>query len=77
MINYTYFSEFIRGALHRLSYDPHTVQGTWTIIVTTIIAIVGILLALRLLVPVKDGQTQSEQKTSDKPALYAQEAQQS
>ena len=35
-----------------ISYNPHTIQGTWTIIITAIVSVFTILITLRLLAPV-------------------------
>ncbi len=35
-----------------ISFDLHTVQGAWTIVLTVILAVFAVLLLLRLLAPV-------------------------
>lgn len=37
-----------------LSYNPHTIQGAWTIVTTVIFSTFGLLLCLRFLAPIHD-----------------------
>lgn len=50
----------ITSLFSRLSYNPHTVIGTWTIILTAIAVVFGVLLAVRLLAPIRPQALETE-----------------
>ena len=56
----SHFGHLVVHVLTGVSYSPHTVTGTWTIVLTVIAGVFGTLFTVRLLAPIRPQTLEEE-----------------
>jgi hypothetical protein len=56
---------YLHDVTEFFSYDPHTVRGTWTIVLTLIFLVIAALLALRMFAPIKTNIVTADEELNE------------